>query len=487
MIRRFGFILFAGAMLLVGGCVTRNEGTAELRVVDFKTRRPLEDAFVLAIEQSSVQKEGYFWVAREAPATSMVIRSARAIHATGSGRKIHQPGHVIATMGPYTRGTMHTWEYWIFRKGYMPERFRDAALIYAYEDQRPLVVGLEREQPGDPYSDEHVLDGTRRLQDAMDFLPAGDPNAGAALHLAVAQVGRVRRQTTSKRFRSEAGEILDDLKPKLAQYPPAEALAASSEPAPLPAPTTAPSTQPDPAPVPSNQSAEPAGQPLPELHRNDDSPVTQAAPKTEPTPTTQPAPAPRSQAGSQLSFRITARNPVTGVKDPLPDKTIERHLADLEKNGPQSGHRRGDEHLWFPCRFKDPRPDLVTAWHDGQRYLLLSNRPEDIMLPTREDTRLWGLQKLYLSRDAEGCPAVAIVFDKPGTKRFQAFTTTHLDRAVAILIDEGVQTAPVIKSVISHRAMIAGSFTPEQAEQIIDALRTGMPAQRAQGEAPAEK
>lgn len=449
--------ILLGLLLAGPGCVTRQEGTAEVRCVDFTTRKPVDDGFLVVIESTTAEKQGYYWVIQDAPAGYLVPRSTKTLALDAGGTKVHQPGHVLFTAGPYTRGTLHNWEYWIFRKGYLPERFTGATLIRAYEDETPLIVGLEREQPGEPYSDEHVLDGARRLQDVLDLLPEGDPNAGAAVRIAVTQLRGVKDRTFRPRFRKDAESILNDLAPARVRFPASPRLADSPEPEPLPKRPAVPTSQP----IAPAAPAEPA------------EPTTRPGAKTTPQQTQAQTPQPLSE----LSFRAAPQNPVAQASAPLPDKLIEEYLRELEAQGPQTGHRQNRDYLWFPCAFSDPRPDLITAYRSGRRYILLGNRPDDVLLPRRKGQPRWGLAKLRLARDRDGNPAIDILFDIPGKKLFRTFTRRHLNRPVAILIDQTAQTVPIVKTVIAERAQITGQFTPEQAEQLIDALQAGMPPQ----------
>lgn len=76
--------------------------------------------------------------------------------------------------------------------------------------------------------------------------------------------------------------------------------------------------------------------------------------------------------------------------------------------------------------------------------------------------------------DELGGPAVIVRFDAAGRRRFARATGDNVGKPLAIVIDNVVISAPVIREPISGgEAQISGSFTVESAEQLAIALRSG--------------
>lgn len=71
-------------------------------------------------------------------------------------------------------------------------------------------------------------------------------------------------------------------------------------------------------------------------------------------------------------------------------------------------------------------------------------------------------------------PYVAIEFDKKGGKIFERITGENVNKRLAIILDNKVYSAPVIKTKIGGgKAIIEGGFTDEEARDLAIALRAG--------------
>ncbi|HKB39301.1 MAG TPA: hypothetical protein VKD72_22880 [Gemmataceae bacterium] len=73
--------------------------------------------------------------------------------------------------------------------------------------------------------------------------------------------------------------------------------------------------------------------------------------------------------------------------------------------------------------------------------------------------------------DANKALAVEITFTKEGQKKIARATEDHKDKPLAILLDGKVISAPVIKSVITDKAMITGNFTKGEVEQLARTIK----------------
>lgn len=77
-------------------------------------------------------------------------------------------------------------------------------------------------------------------------------------------------------------------------------------------------------------------------------------------------------------------------------------------------------------------------------------------------------------RDYSGNMMVEIKFNDHGAREFERITGEHIGERLAIVLDDKVYAAPVIKDRISGgTAIIEGSFTPEEAEELALVLRYG--------------
>ena len=73
-----------------------------------------------------------------------------------------------------------------------------------------------------------------------------------------------------------------------------------------------------------------------------------------------------------------------------------------------------------------------------------------------------------------GEPHVSITFNRQGDRKFAQLTGEHVGERMAIVLDNVVYSAPVIREKIEGgRAQISGSFTPEEAHDLAIILRAG--------------
>jgi preprotein translocase subunit SecD len=73
-----------------------------------------------------------------------------------------------------------------------------------------------------------------------------------------------------------------------------------------------------------------------------------------------------------------------------------------------------------------------------------------------------------------GEPVIDFGFNNAGARRFGKFTQDHVGKPFAIVLDDRVISAPVIREpIMGGRGQISGSFTPETATQLAIQLRSG--------------
>ncbi|HUO84088.1 MAG TPA: protein translocase subunit SecD [Thermoanaerobaculia bacterium] len=72
-----------------------------------------------------------------------------------------------------------------------------------------------------------------------------------------------------------------------------------------------------------------------------------------------------------------------------------------------------------------------------------------------------------------GEPVVGFSLTPEGSRKFSQLTGANVGRQLAIVLDDRVQSAPVIRSEISDEGVIEGSFTPQEATDLALVLRSG--------------
>ncbi len=77
------------------------------------------------------------------------------------------------------------------------------------------------------------------------------------------------------------------------------------------------------------------------------------------------------------------------------------------------------------------------------------------------------------TQDQYNPPAVNFSHNPDGAKKFEAYTGAHLGDRMAIVLDNKVRSAPVIRGVISDSGIIEGNFSVEGAEDLALVLRAG--------------
>jgi SecD/SecF fusion protein len=71
-------------------------------------------------------------------------------------------------------------------------------------------------------------------------------------------------------------------------------------------------------------------------------------------------------------------------------------------------------------------------------------------------------------------PIIDFAFNNSGARKFGKFTQDHVGKPFAIVLDDKVISAPVIREpILGGRGQISGSFTPETATQLAIQLRSG--------------
>ncbi|MBB4210333.1 preprotein translocase subunit SecD [Rhodothalassium salexigens DSM 2132] len=112
-----------------------------------------------------------------------------------------------------------------------------------------------------------------------------------------------------------------------------------------------------------------------------------------------------------------------------------------------------------------PAGTMVLSFADQTRQIVVERRP----LLTGEN-----LVDAQPSFDQNGLPVVSIRFDLAGGRTFAEVTRQNVGKPFAIVLDDEVLSAPVIREpILGGQAQISGSFTIEETQDLSVLLRAG--------------
>jgi preprotein translocase subunit SecD len=160
-----------------------------------------------------------------------------------------------------------------------------------------------------------------------------------------------------------------------------------------------------------------------------------------------------------------------GVDDPTRVKNLIRATAFLEIK-PVVSVAPTREALLQPLGGKLPEDSEVVPGDvedmeghvTGREYYLLKKAS----VVTGRD-----LRTARRSQDQYGQPAVSFTLNPDGAKKFSAYTAAHIGDRMAIVLDNKVRSAPVIRGHISDSGIIEGNFSVQGAEDLALVLRAG--------------
>lgn len=179
-----------------------------------------------------------------------------------------------------------------------------------------------------------------------------------------------------------------------------------------------------------------------------------------------------SSAGT-LEFRILA-----DTRDARHDRAIA-----LTKSNPSwvtiNGANGKPIARWIPMTEQASRqfvgnPNVVTRKNQRDQYEIL------VMLDNQNVNGDY-LSSVVPSHDEMGSPAVAFTFNNKGARLFGRLTGDNrpdpanpdVMRYLGIILDGTLNSAPVIKSVITDNGQISGNFNERDVQDLVDVLRAG--------------
>jgi SecD/SecF fusion protein len=127
--------------------------------------------------------------------------------------------------------------------------------------------------------------------------------------------------------------------------------------------------------------------------------------------------------------------------------------------------------------FHAVRPDLdEKSGGVSSHFVFMESRdpslPEMYINPSPILTNL-DVAEARIGFGFDNMPVINFRFDKPGAKRFATFTRDNVGRPVAIVIDDRILSAPVIREpILSGSGQISGGFTPDEAADLATQLAT---------------
>lgn len=156
-----------------------------------------------------------------------------------------------------------------------------------------------------------------------------------------------------------------------------------------------------------------------------------------------------------------------GIEDPEHVKDLIKVTAVLEWKLVKAGPASDEETLLrdFGGVVPDGMEVLKGDPKRGQAGFYLVSKVASV---TGKDLRM-----VRRSVDEWNNPAVAFSLNSDGARRFERVTGDNIGKALAIVLDQKIQSAPTINARISDSGIIQGRFTIEEADDLVIILRAG--------------
>ncbi|MBX3358749.1 MAG: protein translocase subunit SecD [Phycisphaeraceae bacterium] len=114
--------------------------------------------------------------------------------------------------------------------------------------------------------------------------------------------------------------------------------------------------------------------------------------------------------------------------------------------------------------------NFIVEPYEGD-YYILCYRTEGSQLT--EASGQWRVANAYPGQDQIGRPAIDFEMDAVGGSKLGRLTENNVGNNMAVLLDDEVYTAPVLRDRISVRGQISGSFSPREIDYIVQVLSAG--------------
>jgi hypothetical protein len=155
---------------------------------------------------------------------------------------------------------------------------------------------------------------------------------------------------------------------------------------------------------------------------------------------------------------------------------IEEYTRRFVEKGYNGGRRHGDPHLWFPALgCCEVSPLLVTTADRAASYLLLSDKPDEVLLSGSKRPRPWYLKRVKATQGAAGRAALELEFDDTASARIGRLIDANTGRALALLFNDGVLQVQVIDGKWQDKLFVSGkAFDQKSVAGMARALRECM-------------
>jgi SecD/SecF fusion protein len=155
----------------------------------------------------------------------------------------------------------------------------------------------------------------------------------------------------------------------------------------------------------------------------------------------------------------------------VPEQVVAEYRRRLQEEGPEAIRDSGDNYAWFPVHSPTGMDSFALADYGGKTYILLANEPGLVMLQEPGKVR-WQLDA-YPTSDRQARRAVGFDMDETGARLFARLTAANRGRHLAILVDDEVHSAPVIRATISKSGIIEGRYTRDEVADLVRTLDAG--------------
>jgi len=174
-----------------------------------------------------------------------------------------------------------------------------------------------------------------------------------------------------------------------------------------------------------------------------------------------------ARAGADEGPAVTRDSIVAQAKEAV-DRRINA-LGVVEPVIAVQGERRDEILVQLPGFTDVERARAILGATARLEWRLLEDGPPTAPAVTGGDIRL-----ARVTQDEFGQPAVGFSLTRDGARRFADLTSANIGRQVAILLDDHVQSAPVIESAITGgEGIIRGGFSRQEAADLALLLQAG--------------
>jgi hypothetical protein len=139
------------------------------------------------------------------------------------------------------------------------------------------------------------------------------------------------------------------------------------------------------------------------------------------------------------------------------------------KGGRVSG--RVPDHVWMPAAESLTNTDqLFTGVYQGQKYLLVSDKPGQTMTPG-QGSDAWRLESVTVEKGNAGSPEIHIRLDERGGELLGILSKANIGSKLAMIVDgKAVFAAPFIQSPLFRDVLITGRLSRQEAEALANKL-----------------